>query len=294
MKNLITIMIMIAISYAGFTQVKGGSEDFQKLFDLYVFEKYEDCAYKAESFTLKDKYKKAPEPYLYLSMCNLQLSYDPDKQEKYPKAKKEAMKYAYKFRKKDDYWIRKKNAASIYEQNLEYFDELKKAGIIEANSWLANGKYSKASYWYRSMVKVDPHDYNLLFMKGVCDILNRNIGEGKIALDTAITHLVKNHRNTDKELNESTSSVLKNAFILYTDYLNQKDQPDSAKTTITFAQQFFKDDRDIINEYNKLHGLPPLPPPKLDIKKEVINKVYHYTVSDSTDSDSEDNNNLHD
>ena len=75
-------------------QVKGG--EFQKLFDWYAMENYSKCAYKAESYTQKDKYRRAPDPYLYMALCMYQAHVNPDAFDEEFKDQKRGRNFAYK------------------------------------------------------------------------------------------------------------------------------------------------------------------------------------------------------
>ncbi|MCB0765446.1 MAG: hypothetical protein KDB84_12110, partial [Flavobacteriales bacterium] len=74
---------------------------YEDLLVLFVDEKYEKCLGKAEGYTLMDDTKKDPLPFLYMSMCFMEMSKDEKYQADYPKAAKDALKFAEKYRKKD-------------------------------------------------------------------------------------------------------------------------------------------------------------------------------------------------
>ncbi len=100
--TLLTLFIGIQIA-ACFAQDKKDSklgESYFKMRDMFEEGRYEDCAYKAESMTMKDKYRSDAEPYLFLSMCNYRIHEIGGKEEEYPKAYSDAIKYAGKFRKR--------------------------------------------------------------------------------------------------------------------------------------------------------------------------------------------------
>ena len=245
--------IIIGLALLGFcstvnAQVEGGDEKFQKLFDLYVMEKFEDCAYKAEKFTLDDRTRKAPEPYLYLSMCYFEIynnieEYD---QELYGKALYDAMKYASKFRKKD-------KEGTIFEQNTDYFEDLTKATIKEARSFYYEDNYRKASSVFRKMQKFDPKNEDIRYMTGVCQIMSNNLGEGTKALTTAVPILKKNYNDNSYIPNDQTEEILKEAMILYSGYMAENGDVDSAKRTINLAREFFTGDEDVEEAYAKLN-----------------------------------------
>ena len=94
-------------------QVVGGS--LEKLAKYFNQGKYEKCLDKAEGYTFNEKTKREPEPYLYMSMCFLELSKsdDPYITDYYKNPVKSAIKFAAKFKQKD-----KKD--HLYSKNIKY------------------------------------------------------------------------------------------------------------------------------------------------------------------------------
>ena len=118
-KNTLFVCVVILFSLQLSAQVAGGSNE--KLAKLYNTGKYESCLYKADSYTYKENHTNDPEPYLYISMCLYELSKsdDPEIQEDYKDAIKQAIKYVGKFAKKDKH-------NEYYPLNIEYVNTIKK------------------------------------------------------------------------------------------------------------------------------------------------------------------------
>lgn len=240
------MVLLIGINLSN-AQVKGGDPMFDKLFDLFVLEKYEDCAYKAENYTLKEKYRRAPEPYLYLSMCFFQISKTDYDVEDYKDPLKDALKYAYKFRKKD-------KDTAVYNENKAYFNTLKAAGIVRVRSYYDDQKYRKSSYFCNSILKFDKDNDHIRFPKGVYDLLSRN-SQGARDIGIAVKNLRKKYNDPEYKPDKVSESLLIEGFVVYSEYLYQLEQLDSAKATIIMAKELIPDNRDLKNQYNKLHGL---------------------------------------
>ena len=66
-KILIASLFTMLYSLGSFAQ-----SDYNDLLLMYVDEKYERCLYKAEKYTLDEKTKKEPLPYLFMSMSYFQ------------------------------------------------------------------------------------------------------------------------------------------------------------------------------------------------------------------------------
>lgn len=247
--------------YKAQAQVKGGQHT--KLFDMYALEKYEDCAYKAENMTMNDKYKKDPEPLLYLSMCMLKISkMDSSKlDQQYKDPMKESLKYAKKFRAKD-------KDGSMYAQNTLFFDDLKTEAIYHANALYNQNQYGKAAAFFGMINAFDDKDDNVRLMKGICDLLAKNAVEGNKNINDAMKGLVKARSDSAFKPDNTSEPLLIDALMIYSDYLNNNKMEDSAKKTIAIAKSFFPDNFEIKNQYNLLYGLPPEEKPSEEDSKK--------------------------
>ena len=74
---------------------------YEDLLVLYVNEDFKNCYNKSLKYTVKDKTKKDPLPYLFVSKACYEMSQDHKYTEEFPKARKTALSYAVKYRKKD-------------------------------------------------------------------------------------------------------------------------------------------------------------------------------------------------
>ena len=242
-KIILLILSSIFIVNFSFSQVVGSK--FEKLTKLYNAQRYEDCLYKADNYTYKDKTRKEPEPYLYMAMCYYQLSLmdDPDIQEDYPKALKNSIKYLIKFKKKD-----KKD--EYYTKNIDFVNNIAKIIIDEAKKHCKDKSYRKASSSYKHYSKLFPEDDNIKFMIGACNMLANNYSEGRTYISDAIVKLQENYNKEKSLKNSNTLPILEDAFILYSNYLVTDKEIDSAKVTISIAKNFFPNSGNIKIQYN--------------------------------------------
>lgn len=226
-------------------QVIGG--EIVKLEELYNKGKFEDCAYKAETYTENDKYRKNPEPYLYISMCyyEFHLSDDAKIKEYYKSALKDALKYAVKMRSYD-------KEANFYNDNKDFLDKLREACLEEAKILVDKKDYSKASsYFYKPLVKLDPDDAELLFIKGVCDALMRNSSEAYKSINDAMPLLNNEIKDGNYKVNKMKESSLSDAFVNYSVLLKEQSYSDSAKSVIMFGRILLPMDKAIDEQYKK-------------------------------------------
>lgn len=230
-------------------QVKGG--DFDKLFDWYAMEDYERCAYKAESYTQKDKYRRAPEPYMYMALCMYQAHINPDAfDEEYKDPIKDALKYAYKFRKKD-------KTGELYAKNKRQIDQIREEALDRAKFYFNDGDYYKSSSEFNRILKVMPGDVNVVFITGVAMVHSRNVSQGTRLIDQALDTLQMLDTTNTFEKDEVTHEVLVKAFVSYTDYLSDNQELDRALDIITLGRRLIPDNAAIRSQYKKLYAKAP-------------------------------------
>lgn len=233
MRHLLPILLFIGTTHAT-AQVVGGM-DF-KLEKLYNEEKWEDLGDKALKMTEDDKYKKDPEPFLYLSMAFYKISQSDDTKLKtdYPKALADAVKYATKFRSKDKDGV-------WYNDNKDYFEELKKAAIAEALPFVDDDKKRRnAVTSFKNLSKAIPEDHNILFYKGVLETMARNEAEADRNIIDAMSGLAKAYSDPKYRPSKSSVHLLEDGMIRWADLLIQKSYADSARKTLdVWGAQFF-------------------------------------------------------
>ena len=246
-KSWYVILLFTVCAFSTDAQVM--NSDFQKLFDLYTMEEYDKCAYKAERYSQKDKYRREPEPYLYMALCFYQAHVQPEKfDQEFDDPLKDALKYAYKFRKKD-------KTGEIYEANRDLLDKIREEALFNAKFYYNDGNYRKASSEFRRIQKVIPDDVNVLFMNGVADIMAKNAGQGEKLATTALDTLRAQDARNAWVKDEVTYDILIKAFIGYTNYLSEVNRVDEAQETMTFARQLIPDDGALKSHYKKIYAV---------------------------------------
>lgn len=237
-------MLWVATTSA---QVKNG--EFQKLFDLYTMEEYEKCAWKAERYLNNDKYSKSPEPYLYMALCLYQVHVNPDVFEvEYEDPLKDALKYAYKFRKKD-------KEGTMYEANRVLLDKIREQALDQAKFLFNDGDFRKAASEFNRILKVIPDDVNVVFITGVSEVLSKNVTMGEKNIALAMDTLRAHEANNTFEEDPVTNEVLVKAFISYTDYLSQNNQLEKAMEIIAFSRKLLPNDASLKLQYKKIYAI---------------------------------------
>ena len=230
-------------------QVK--NSDFQKLFDLYTMEEYDKCAYKAEKYSQKDKYKRDPEPYLYMAMCFYQAHVQPEKfDQEFDDPLKDALKYAYKFRKKD-------KTGELFESNRELLDKIREEALANAKFYYNDNDYRKASSEFKRIQKVIPDDFNVMLMTGVADIMAKNASQGERLVVVALDSIRAQDERGVWEKDEVTYDIMIKGIVGYTNYLSEVERLEEAQETLTFARKLVPDDATLKSQYKKIYAKDP-------------------------------------
>ena len=244
--RILGIFIVSLVALPSFGQVVGGMNF--KLEKLFIEEKYEDVAYKGESMLDNDKYKKDPEITLYVSMAWYEISQmnDEKMKEEYPKALTDALKYAAKFSRydKEGVWA---------EDNSDYLDDLAKAAIADAEQWVDDDRKRRVAVGtYKYMTKAMPNDPNILFYKGVLEMMNRNAGQAERDIAQAMDSLLVHSQKERWKLRRATAGVLEDGMIRWADIMMEQSYADSAKKTIRWGLQFLPESEKLMAKGREL------------------------------------------
>lgn len=241
MKKL--LLLLSAILYFIAPTTAQTDKEYDDLLILYMDGKYEKLMSKSESYATNDKTKKDPLPYLFASKAYYEMSKDEQYAEDYPpdKAFRSALKWAAKYRKKD-------REGALMAENELYFEELKKAALVEGNAQLAEGDYNKAKRFFDAITDFDPNDPGAWMMLGYCEA-KLKITESKNTLIKA--GAVMSSRDLS-DLSPTEQELLKDAIIYYTTFLKDAGMRDSARTTMDMAMPVFGDDKEYQLNYSEI------------------------------------------
>lgn len=226
------VLFAVLLSNVSFAQVAGGQ--YQKLFDLYVMGRYEDCLVKSQKMTESDKYKSQSEPYLWVSMCFNNFVGDEEMESYYPKSAKNALKYGVKFKKKDDK-IKKKEGDYLFDDNEEYMYELIELALVEGKSFFVMDNYSKSSYYYKMAYNLDPENMDCQLMKGVIYLYNKNTKEGQALVNDAMEHYERWADDGGFKAREESRMAFVDGFVYYAKHLRSKGRTSEAFDVMALA-----------------------------------------------------------
>lgn len=218
---------------------------YDDLLVRYVDEKYEDCLFKAERYTMREQTKRDPLPYLYMSMCYFEMSKIPKYQEmdEYKKADRDAMKWAEKYRKKDkdmeffhnyeDYWA---SLNTMVQEN----------GL---NAYEGEAKeLSKARRYFQSMTRYYPENpggWLMLALSQYRSNMARDGDESMKGYEAALAEV-----GSLDNLPPDQKMLMKSALIHLAEYLDDKGDRNGARQAMELGKDVFMDDPEFKGAYN--------------------------------------------
>ncbi len=243
--EIMRYLLLPALLFFAFNPLKAQKHVYEDLLVMYVDEKYEKCIYKAEGYTEKDDTKRDPLPFLYISMCYHEMSKLEQYQLDYPKAGRDALKWAEKYRRKDkdleffhnyeDYWMSLNTAAQ--EEGENQMDDPKGA--------------SRARQVWTSMTKYYPENPGPWLMLSIVQYKNNLTKDADLSV-----------KEFDKALKAAGNigtlpldqrKLLKSALIRYADYQVSKGSRETARKYLALGKDYFMDEPDFKSTYNALN-----------------------------------------
>ena len=221
---------------------------YENLLVLYVNEDFKNCFNKSLKYTVKEKTKKDPLPYLFAAKASYEMSQDHKYTEEFPKARKTALSYAAKYRKKDKEYLFKEDAE-------EFINDFKLNIIEQLENYLLEGTdktYSKAVGLTKKTCDIDPEDYGAKLLYSVLCTITKNKTNAKEYLKICIPKLEEYEKNkfSLKYMTESQQSLLRYAIMEYTKYYKEKDAAKSKKM-MEYGKPLYYDENDFSKiEYN--------------------------------------------
>lgn len=241
MKKLLVLLCFLGLySLNTFAQT---DNDYEDLLTLFVDEKYEKCLYKAEGYTLNEKTKKDPLPYLFVSRCYFQISKMDEFKEKYPDPFKDAMKYISKYAAKD----KERAYAADYE---EFLSELRKEAIAQAESQFDAEKYTKAKTLYDQIADMDPNDAGAQVMLAITFSKMKAKKDAELALGKAEAILKENKASMLTEQKD----LLKNSLMKYAILLSDQGDRSNAVKWLEYGMEYFKEDPEYKVTFETIKG----------------------------------------
>lgn len=165
MKNFTLLLVFLG----GFLfNSQAQSPTYDDLIILFADGQYEKLLKKAEKYTLSDKTRKDAIPYLYLSKANFEISKGGELLEKYPRAFKDAVKYAGKCMQKDKEKV-------VVPEHMAHYTALKVVLTENMRNLAESNDYGRLMGVIPLMMKVDPSDVGTMYLKAAAYFHKKDI-----------------------------------------------------------------------------------------------------------------------
>ncbi len=241
MKKLL-LLALVALSQL---TIQAQKHVYDDLLVLYVDENYDKCLQKAENYTLNDATKKDPLPWLYMSMCFYEMSKLEKYQADYPKASRDALKFAEKYRKKD-----KEN--EFFANYEDYWANLNTLGMESGENQMEDPKgMSRAKQIWDSMTGYYPENPGPWLMLAITQYKQNQTKEGDLSVQEFDKRLEA--AGDVSTLPADQQKLLKNALIRYADYLNEKGLRDQARKYLAKGKEHFMEEPDFKGAYEAIN-----------------------------------------
>jgi hypothetical protein len=238
-------LLFLALTALLHTGMQAQKHVYDDLLVLYVDEKYDRCIQKAEHYTNNDATKKDALPFLYMSMCFYEMSKLEKFQKDYPKASRDALKWAEKYRRKD----KEKEFFSNYE---DYWMNLNTMAMEEGETLMDDPKgLSRAKQVWNSMTVYYPENPGPWLMLAITKYKTNAAKEADQHVEEFEKRLAA--AGDVKTLPADQRKVLKNALIRYADHMEEKGSRDQARKFLAMGKDHFMAEPDFKGAYEALN-----------------------------------------
>jgi hypothetical protein len=241
MRNTLTLAALFCLATL---RLAAQAPDYKDLLNLYVDERYPKLLQKAEAYTLNDKTKKEPLPYLFMSMGFYKVSLRDEYKEKYRNSFQSSLKYLSKYAKFD----KDKSEGVEYE---DFFSTIRKAIISEAEIMNDQQKYTKSKSLYKSLIDLDANDAGAYIMQGMTFEAMKSKKEAEVAF-LAAKELISSGKCSVSDKDQR--AFLKTALIDYAGSLNSGGRKSEAREWLDLGKKYFEGDKEYQVNYEAVAG----------------------------------------
>ena len=243
-KEMKKLVLLLVLAVGFLMQANAQPPGYDDLIIYYADGNYEKLLKEAEKYTLSDKTKNDALPFFYLAKCNFEMSKDQQWLDKYPKAFNDAIRFAGNTIKKD-------KDGSIYDDNLQFFTDLKVAVVEDIKNLIAEESYAKLMGSIAKLHRFNTDDVGSYFVKTGAQLMEKDKSGAKITQKDAWDRLnavenIDSWRPIDFEM-------LKIGAMLYCDaQINVMLQVEPAKELLGKIKQWFEKDASFMEYYKKV------------------------------------------
>ncbi len=240
LKNNITGLLILSVFTLTVARGFAQEDPYKDILFMIIDGDYEKAFSKADKITERDKTDREPIPYIYASMALFEMSKMEKYQEDYPRAFRDAIKYAYKAKRYDE-----ENALAEHQN---YINELKAEVMQEARFQFESENWRKSITYSKYVNRIDPDDISAMLLKGVAEVRGRNAYQAKTTFEEADTAL--------KSFSESVISIegkpaYRYAIIAYAELRKEEGKKEKAMPFLDAVASTFEEDPEFENFYER-------------------------------------------
>ncbi len=225
-------LILCVILFCGSLQIQAQDDNYNDLIFLIIDGEYEKALDKAEKFTKKEKTKRDPVPYLYMSMAQFEMSKREEFTEEYPRAFRDAIKNASKFARYD----RDNEYVTEYEN---FLTELKLEIMREARFYYEEENWRRSVTYAKYISRIDPNNLSALLLRGVAEVKSRNEYQAKTTFEEADDAL---KGFSPGDLSSDELPQLRYTILEYAALQKEIGAPERAEPFLTMGSEVFAED----------------------------------------------------
>ncbi len=229
---------------------------YDDLVILFADGNYEKLLKKAEKYTLSDKTRKDAIPYLYLSKANYEISKGGELAEKYPRALKDALKYAGKCAQKD-------KEGTVVAEHIGFYTKLKETLIEDIRNFVDAGEWARLSGKTPLMQKVDKEDIGIHYLSAAIAYHKKDRKTmtteaekaNEMLKNSEPSKFVINDEEDDADLiakKKADLAMLKIGVFAYADVLILARQEPKAKELMGSVAQWYEKDNEFKAKYDEI------------------------------------------
>ena len=234
---------LISLSLSMITGLFLIAQDYDDLLMLKADQNWEKLIISAEKYTLKDATKNDAVPYYYMAYGLYKISFVGDRKEEFKNAFKNALGVIGKMDRKDP-------DKEVFNKYQDFFEEIKGTLFEMIRNDIEADDYRRSFGWVMNMYKFNRDDIGAKFLDGTCRYRNGDKATARTKWNEG-KDLIGALGSID-ELLEIDREIIK--FALYESAKCQLDarQPAEAKAIMNLGAQWFEEDNDWKEYYDKI------------------------------------------
>lgn len=217
--------------------------EYDDLKIYYADAEYDKLVIKAEKYTLNEKLKKDPEPFMWLAKGLDKMSSQGGDDEKYKNAYKDAIGALNKSLKND-------KDSSCYNSNREFVDAFQMGLVERVMNEMDAKDYKKAAGWDTKYYKVSFNIIGAKFLEGACKYYGSDKGGANTMWAQCEKDLAK--INSVENWSEADLKLLKVGILNTAECYIASRMTDKAKNLLNKVAPWFEEDSDFKEKYDEL------------------------------------------